>query len=378
MKSSFLDALNCIDTKVTPSLEIEFVSLRYAKKRVCAKNIYARYFTPNHDISLRDGYVVLKTQKDEKSLNISELQPIKTGAHVSSDAHCVVELEEVKNGQISNKSIIDACERKNLIIKPKGEDIKQDELLVQKGKTIGAFDIANLAIQGIEKIAVYKMIKLAYIGVGDELVDISARIKKGEIFNSNAYTIAIRGESYGAKIGEITHVKDDFGALKKKIEDLRDCDGFITIGGMSKDDTVDEFLKSGFLEVAFKGVTLAPAGLSALSFYGKKPILHLPGLPMSALLGFEVLGVPIIRKLYGKALSKQHCINAKLSCDIAKKASDCIIPGVFKGSSFTPSIVQAGKMNVLNNCNGYILPNQENPLQKGGTVKFFPFIPWNI
>lgn len=375
MKHTLSQALKLIKSHINSTLESEYIQLKDGRGRICAKDIFARYPIPTHDISLRDGYCVKKNFSSP--LLLEDLQMINTGSLIPKDTLCIIEHEKITSPIISQEMIQNAIKNLPLIVKPKGEDIKKEELLVKRGKKIGAFDIANLTSQGICEVCVYKKVQIAYIGVGDEIVDVHQPLLTNQVYNSNAYTIALRAQNYGAKDVAITHVKSDLNSLKEIIQKYQHCDAIITIGSMSRGDTVDEMIKSGFTKEIFKGVKLAPAGLSGLSFFHNTPILHLPGLPMSALLGFEVLGVPIIQKLYGEIKKDFHSIHTLISKDIAKSANECIIPGFFDGSCFKPKKVKAGMMNVLNNCNGYILPNQKKPLKKGERIKFHPFIPWN-
>ena len=135
-------------------------------------------------------------------------------------------------------------------------------------------------------------------------------------------------------------------------------------------DVISEILDSNELKIVFRGVMMAPAGMSAVSFLNNKPILHLSGLPMSAILGFEILGSAIIRKLYGA--SKQQAIVAKVANNIEQNThSQKIIPGFFDGEFFHPQKAYAGKINILNHCNGYILlPKAQN---MGDRLKVHPF-----
>lgn len=377
MKTSLSDALINILQNTIANLKQETIPLIEARGRINAVPIRARYFVPPYDISLRDGVALPAGVLERGSIGVSKLPVVMTGSKIPEDCACIIESEKITTDTISAALLGEVIEYGNFI-KPKGEDIKEGEILIKTGEVISSFDIANLASQGINEVVVYKKIKIAYVGVGDDLIDISQNMQEGKIYNSNAYTIATRGKVLGADVKEITHVKDDVLELKEKLLSLKDCDGVVTIGGMSRGDTVDKLLQDDAIRPIFKGVALAPAGLSAYSLLEEMPILHLPGLPLSALLGFEMLGVPMISRLYGQDFNISATINTTTSEDIKyQNSSQSVVPGFFDGNQFTPAKAQAAMMNVLNHCNGYILSPTTEKIQKGGRVKFYPFTKWN-
>lgn len=377
MKTILSEALMKILQHTIADLKQESVPLEEARGRINAIPVRARYFVPPYDISLRDGVALPAGMLERSSIIVSHLPTVMTGSRVPHDCVSIIESEKI-TGETISAALLGEVREAGDFIKPKGEDIKEGEILIKTGDIISSFDIANLASQGISEVVVYKKIKIAYIGVGDDLVDISQQLQEGKIYNSNAYTIATRGKVLGALAKEISHVGDDVEALKEKLTSFQDCDAVVTIGGMSRGDTVDRLLEDDMLKTIFKGVALAPAGLSAFSFLGSMPILHLPGLPLSALLGFEILGTPMISRLYGQDFNANGGVNTVTSEDIKyQSSSQSIVPGFFDGNRFIPTKAQAGMMNVLNHCNGYILSPITEKLQEGDEVKFHPFTAWN-
>ncbi len=375
MKMFLAQALQKILLHVESKQECEWVELLEARGRINAKAICAKYDIPSCDISLRDGLIVPKNLLKNKDLKVSSLQRVYTGSKLKEDFTCIVEIEHIDKDILSYESI-ERFGKKKSFVKPKGEDIKKGTIILEQGKMISSFDVANLASQGISRILVYKKIKIAYIGVGEELVDIKESLHVDEIYNSNAYAIATRGKVLGAEVRAVINAKNK-KELKEIILSLKDCDLIITIGGMSKGDVVDELLDEDDFGILFKGVALAPAGLSAFSFLAQTPLLHLPGLPLSALLGFEILGAETISRLYGQDFTKRAKADAICTKDIKyQKISQSVVPGFFDGRYFKPSKAKAGMMNVLNYCNGYVLTSMNERIKKGDRVVFYPFLAW--
>ena len=368
MKCTLAKATKSIYSHIKPLSLNESVPLMKAFGRVSAKDIRARFDIPPFPISLRDGRVV---KKGDDLDSPSSLLKIFTGQKVPKDTLFIIEEESVhlKNDK---KDLT-----KEIFIKSQGEDIRKDELLVRRGSKIGPFDITNLATQGMHTIAVLKEARIAYVGVGNELIDVSAPAQKSSVFNSNAYTLASRGEMMGARTATITNTSDSKEAILQIFEDLEHVDAIITSGGMSKNDSISSLLNSSILKPLFQGVAIAPAGLSALSFYNSTPILHLPGLPMSALLGFEVIGAALIRRLYGMSGDENKIVTKSTKKIKAHPFSQSIVPGIFNGESFSPKKIAAGMINVLNYCNGFIFVDSKNDIDEGGEIIFYPFLSWN-
>lgn len=369
---SLNSALKSIMHHISPTKKSQLVPLKEARGRINANPFYAKYSIPPYDISLRDGYGVKFSQLKKLPLCVENLTKVSTGTNLKGEYACIVEMENVVSNTIKPEVFKNSLRQD--FIKPKGEDIKKGELLLKKRSFISAFDVANLASQGVSEIEVLKKIDIAYVCIGDELIDVKSGYKKGFIYNSNGYALGARGEGIGANTSCILIANDDENSIKQVLSSIKRSDIIVTIGGMSKNDSIDKI--GDFLTPVFRGVALAPAGLSGFSFLNDTPLLHLPGLPMSAMLGFEILCVPLIYRFYGLELNQTQGISAIVSQDIIhKKNSQSVKPGFFDGKYFSPIKVQAGMMNILNRCNGYILPKKG--IKKGDFSTFYPFVTWN-
>jgi molybdopterin molybdotransferase len=372
MKQPLSQALELIASKITPLCSKESVPLMKAFGRISAKPVIASISIPPHAISLRDGRTISYDDlKNFDKIDLFNLPTISTGQRVPKNTASIIEEEMLEH--IDPKEI---CASQNFI-KAKGEDIQAGDVLLESGSKVGPFDITNLASQGIHTLTVLKEARIAYIGIGDELIDVSSPPKEGYIYNSNAYTMAARGEMMGARTAIITHTKDTPQSILQTFESLEYVDAIITSGGMSPNDAMNALLEDKVLKPLFKGVAMAPAGLTALSFYNATPILHLPGLPMSALLGFEVIGAALIARLYGLDPNTGHITTRTTEPIKAHPYSQSIVPGYFDGECFSPKVIATGMINVLNYCNGFIIVNRGEPLAKDDEVVFTPFLSWH-
>lgn len=333
------------------------ISILASVRHINAENIYAISSLPLTDISLKDGIAICKNETYE----VSTGDPLKEGTTA------VIPLEEIN----SKKEIIF---KQN--IKEAGEDIKKGKLLLKRGDYITAYSITALASQGIKKIKVFNRIKVSILSIGDNLCPIQKDIKDGEVYNSNALSLAARILEIGANVHKVWQAKNNKTEIIECLQDLsQKSDFIITTGAMSHHDAMSKAIYDERFSILFHKVQIAPARPTALSIFNNTPILHLTGLPLSSLLGFELLGVPTLENIKNAHQQSRKSIYVKNEKEFTCK-EDCTnaIPGYFDGLSFksAPSF-GAGMLNVLSKCNGYALIKNEKIVKENQLVEFFTF-----
>ncbi|MBL0686984.1 MAG: hypothetical protein JJV94_04070, partial [Sulfurospirillum sp.] len=331
------------------------LALLCSVKHICAKSIYATTSLPTHPTALKDGIAFLENRNYE----------VSTGDILKKGTMFVVPYEE----DIQNPPYM-------YNIKKAEEDIKKGELLIAKGELITAYGITSLASQGVKKVEVFKKPKVSILSIGDNLCPVQKKIKKGEVYNSNALTIATRVLEVGAKIAKVWQVKNNQIAIKEHLQELQKYSDFIiTTGAMSRYDAMNKLIYDNEFQILFHKVEMAPASPTAFTIFENVPILHLTGLPLSSLLGFELLGnhaIKIIKNELHKKRGGLHVRNRKkFTC---KGSYTNAVPGFFDGLSFKhSSSFKAGMLNILAKCNGYALIKNRTTIKKNETVEFFVF-----
>lgn len=355
---SYEDALKIINNKVSVISNIKEMKILDSVKHICAQNIYATTSLPEHDISLRDGYAILNNQKYE----------VSTGDILKEGTSAVIPFENIQTQQqnLPNK----------FNIKEANEDIKKGELLLKRGDLITAYNITSLASQGIKKIKVFKRINVSILSIGDNLCPIQKKIKKGEVYNTNALSLGARILEIGANVHKVWQSKNSKEEILQCLNELSEKSTLIiTTGAMSKYDAMSQIIYGDEFDILFHKVKIAPAGPSALSMLKDIPILHLPGLPLSSLLGFELLGVPTLKLMKNQNFQHEKGIFVKNEKEFSsKECCTSAIPGYFNGLTFksAPSF-GAGMLNVLSKCNGYALISNKTVIKENELVEFFTF-----
>jgi molybdopterin molybdotransferase len=90
--------------------------------------------------------------------------------------------------------------------------------------------------------------------------------------------------------------------MEKLREGLAKADVILTIGGCSQGekDFVPEAINSlGKPGVIVHGIAIKPGRVTGLAVVHGKPIVILPGLPQSTIVGFTLFAIPVIRSMLG-------------------------------------------------------------------------------
>jgi molybdopterin molybdotransferase len=208
-----------------------------------------------------------------------------------------------------------------------GDDIKQGELVFKRGRRLRAHDLGALTGVGISSIAVYKRPRIALISTGDEIVDADTVPSPGQVRNINQHSLAGLIEECGAELKDWGVVRDDRSALKRAIgEALPWADLVLLSGGSSmgaKDIALETILSFPDSEFVFHGISIAPGKPTIFAKACGKPILGLPGYPVSALVIFDLFAAPMIRRVGGENMEAlrrfERTVRAKLKTNIASQ-----------------------------------------------------------
>jgi molybdopterin molybdotransferase len=187
-----------------------------------------------------------------------------------------------------------------------GEDIKKGAPIFSAGRRLRAHDVGALTGVGVTKVHVHRRPQVALISTGDEIVAPEQTPKPGQIRNVNQYSLRVMITEAGGETIDLGVVKDDRAAFEKAMAHaLKVADVVMISGGSSvgiKDMTVDivcSFPKSAMF---FHGISIAPGKPTIFAKAAGKPVMGLPGHPVSALVVFSLFGAPLIRMMGGESV----------------------------------------------------------------------------
>ena len=337
MAESFESARTLILEKVL-RLPAETVGLLDAGGRVLAEDFIAPCELPRWDNSAMDGFAVHADDCHAAArLTVSGYIPaggiaadiqvtpgnavkIMTGAPVPAGCHAVVPIEDTLEND--DTVVLNLTPQAGEHIRFRGEDIKQDELVMTAGSVLGPAEISLLASFGFSSAKVIRQPKVAILSTGDELVEPGEVVGPGQIVNSNAYSLAAAVKEAGGEPLLLGIAKDNRASLLQKITEGLQADALITTAGVSMGDRdlVCEMLQEAGVERLFWKVDIKPGRPTAFSCKDGKPVFSLPGNPVSSMVTFEQFVRPALLKMQGYRKVIKPAIKATLQKTIAKKA----------------------------------------------------------
>ena len=291
--------------------------------KTLSSDIVSQQNIPFFDRSPVDGYALLTSD----TVNASPSQPVRlkvleeipagyvasnpvisgttikvmTGAPLPEGADVVVKYEEVDRREDDIFLTKPLKYQDNVVYA--GEDVKKGEVVAGKGIIVSPALVGMLAGMGIDKVPVYRPVKVGILSTGDELISIGEPLRPGKIYDSNRYTLQARCLDLGVEpvmMGTVADRKEKVAELIT--EGLKQADVFITTGGVSVGDydVIQDALKEIDAEILFWKVDIKPGSPILAARKDQKIIIGLSGNPVAALLTFDLLVVPMLKKMMGR------------------------------------------------------------------------------
>jgi putative molybdopterin biosynthesis protein len=301
--------------------EAETVAVIDSLDRVTVEAVFARYNSPLYDSAAMDGVAVVSA----RTHGAGESSPVelKEGAdyvavdtgdpvHPPFDAVIMAEdIHQIDGGTIAIHAAAPAWQH----IRPVGEDIVQGEMILPRRHRIRPIDIGVLLSGGITRIQVRRRPAVAIIPTGTELVEPGDDIKAGGIIESNSRMFEALVTQYGGIPTRFATVPDEYGMIKEKLrEAVERFDMVLVSAGTSagrEDFTVHILRELG--EVAVHGVAMKPGKPVILAVVNGKPVIGVPGYPVSAYLAFDNFVAPLLAAFTGREEAGAPPVKATLS-----------------------------------------------------------------
>ena len=329
---------------------VEEILVKDSRGRVCKSAIYGKYCSPLYNASAMDGIAVISSRTEEASesnpvtlVEGEDYVEVDTGDPIYSPFDAVIMIEDVleeskeekipksekrAEGQTIENSSSKASkgdDKKKVVItdyanpwqhvRPIGEDIVTGEMLLPSNHQIRPIDIGVLLSSGITNIEVIKKPTVAIIPTGTELIEPGEVPKTGDIIESNSQMFAAMIEEAGGIPHRILPIDDEYEKMKRAVtESVATCDIVIVNAGSSagrEDYTVHVLRELG--EVLIHGVAIKPGKPVILAMVENKPVIGLPGYPVSAYIDLENFVLPVLAHLSGKKLKKLEVIEATMT-----------------------------------------------------------------
>lgn len=331
---------------VTHRMAIETIPTAAALDRVTAEAIHSPEALPAFRRSTVDGYAVqaadtfgasgslpayltvvgevLMGQAAAVAVEKGQAALIHTGGMIPEGADAVVMVEQTQpfsDTEIEIHRPVAAGEN----VLQVGEDVTQGEEILPAGHRLQPQDIGALLALGLaDQLAVMRHPRVSLFSTGDELVSPETQnLQPGQIRDINSRTIQALCARAGAEAQVNPIVSDKPDALYHALTGaFDDADMLVVTAGSSvsvRDITADTINRLGAPGVLVHGVAARPGKPTILAAVDGKPVIGLPGNPVSAMVMFTLFGMPAIAGLMNSTL-KRRTTHARAAANIPSNA----------------------------------------------------------
>jgi putative molybdopterin biosynthesis protein len=294
---SLEEARELLRTRFPLSPRILPADLESAVHHRTAVPLFSRFSVPEHPLAAMDGIAV----RSEDTVGASEQRPVtlrrttrvNTGNPLPAGCDAVIMIEDVweKDGGYIIRKPVSPWQH----VRPSGEDIAESEMVLPSAHRLRPHEIAALASYGITEVPIHTL-EIALIPTGSELVSAGKKPEAGQAVESNTLLARVMLEEAGVRCTRYPIIPDEPGQIRDALaEAVASHDMVILSAGSSagtRDFSADIIGELG--EVLAHGVSIKPGKPVIIGSIQKKPVIGLPGYPLSALTVLRELIIPFL------------------------------------------------------------------------------------
>lgn len=370
------EAKKIIKEKLDCTAKSERVCLENSVGRVIFSDIESGESIPSFDRSTVDGYAViagdtygssqsipsiLKIKKEilmgesaDFSIESGECAKISTGGMLPENANAVVMVENTEpDGELC---LVQKAVSPFENVTKKGDDIKENEVIIKSGTLITPVTVGVLAGMGIKHPEVYRKPIVAIISTGDEIVDTEETPMLGQVRDINTYLISALCEKYGCEVKKYGVLKDEYEKLYSSLETAcGECDAVLISGGSSAGtrDMTGKIISS-LGKVYIHGLAMKPGKPTIIGKVDSKAVIGLPGHPAAAYFVTEIIVKDMLCSLSGmrcENIGREYLLKTNVSSNHGREEYVCVS---IDGEYAVPMPAKSGVISTLSKADGYI------------------------
>ncbi len=314
-KNEYLDILAAAGF----SFSTETVPVFNSSGRVLSKAVYALICSPHYNASAMDGIAVKASdtygaaENNPVILEAHQYSVVDTGDPVPDGFDAVVMVEDVtekENGRVSLLSAVHPWQN----VRQVGEDICKGDMIAPSFTQITPSMCGAFLAGGVLEAEVIRRPVFGIIPTGDEIVSPKSDPEKGEIieFNSTIFSSMLSLWQCEARVYDIVKDKKELlsAAVKKAASE---CDAVLILAGSSagRDDYTSTVISS-LGEVIYHGLAIKPGKPAVLGRIENKPVIGLPGYPVSAIVVMEEIVKSVVDLYYKNTAHNTETVSSVL------------------------------------------------------------------
>jgi putative molybdopterin biosynthesis protein len=351
--------------------------------RVTAQAVFAELSSPHYHAAAMDGVAV----NAEITFGARETTPkiltvdldtfwVDTGDPLPPGTNSVImveDLHQVGDGLLEIIHPVAPWEH----VRVYGEDMVETELILPANHKLRPYDLGAILAGGIREISVRQEPVVAIIPTGSELVPPDKNPGPGEVIEFNSTIFANMVKVWGGEPEIHPIVPDNIDEITKAVGQAVDQSDVVLISAGSSAGSEDytSTVIGNLGKVLAHGVATRPGKPVVLGKIREKPVMGVPGYPVSAVLALELFIKPLILGLLGLPSPPLQTITTTLSRNvtspmgvdefvrvkIGKVGDKLVSTPVARGAALTTSLVRADGIMVI--------PRGKEGIMRGTKVK---------
>ncbi len=308
----------------------ECLPLAQAQGRVTARPIWAVRSAPHYNAAIVDGLAV----RAADIVVPSETAPVRwsvgagaawvgAGDPLPAGMDAVVTTDHLRrlgDGGVAIVAPVVPWQH----VRRLGEDIAATELVLPECHRLGPVDLGACAAAGLTEVPVRRRPRVAVIPTGNQLVPLGAAdVKPGQVVDSNSLVLSGLVRDWGGLAEALPPVADDLPTLRNAVvETLAGHDlVIIEVGYHAGADYVSAAME-GLGTLLVRGIAVQPDLPVALAVAQGKPVVGLPGYPVSAVLSAELVVKPWLERKLGLAAETRPRVKATIIRNVASPVGE--------------------------------------------------------
>ncbi|MGE5628967.1 MAG: molybdopterin biosynthesis protein [Solirubrobacterales bacterium] len=284
------DAVDLYMKNILPNVSSENINTIDSFERVTSHPVYSLMSSPFYNSSAMDGIATLSSKtfgaSERNHITLIENEDyviVDTGDPIPKEFDCVIMVEDLIKVSKDKVKIYKSVPPWQYI-RTLGEDITESQLIIPSNHRIRPVDIGAMLAGGVNEVQVYKKPNVGIIPTGTEIVEPGSELKIGDIIEFNSRVFSAQVTEWGGNPKRYPIEKDDYEKIKKAILKAVDENDIVLVNAGSsagrEDFTSNIIAEIG--KVYVHGVAIKPGKPVILGEVNSKPVIGIPGYPVSA------------------------------------------------------------------------------------------------
>lgn len=227
---------------------------------------------------------------------------IHTGGMLPEGADAVVMLEHTQSARPGEVEVLRAVAPGENELRA-GEDVEIGQMVIPAGTLLRPAEIGGLMALGLTQVLVFRSPRVGILSSGDEVIEPEQAPQLGQVRDINSYSLSALVEQHGGCAKRYGIIPDRREAMEAAFRQaLDECELLVITAGSSastRDLTAEIIDRMGKPGVLAHGVNVKPGKPTILAICDGKPVIGLPGNPVSALVIARLFVAPVLDHLLG-------------------------------------------------------------------------------